>query len=493
MPDSYRDASSQSLTRLWQLGVRGLTQLYEARQASPVEALESVLSRIAEVDASVGAFSCVLEADARAEARDRTEELTWGIWRGPLHGVPVAVKELFDVKGAPGDYGSDVLSGRVADTDAELVRRLRRGGAVIVGTTRSHEFGWGITTRHARRGGTCNPWDLDFVAGGSSGGSGAAVASGMVPVAVGSDTGGSIRIPACFCGVAGLKPTFGRVSRTGGLALAPSFDTPGALGRTLADTATMVDVMSGGDGVDNACPAASQPEAIRAETSVRTSLSGIRVGISTNLLSDGLDAAIAPRYEAAVDALANLGAEVTEVGLPDAESTLAAFVPIQMAEAYDEHHRAMGLFPDRVSDYGSDVASRLWAASEVSIGEYLNAQRKRQQIVALFERQLLSVDAILSPVSGVGPSRVDNPEQSTWNSQPRPLREAVLRFTVPQNMTGLPTSVIPAGFDSRGLPTAVQLVTGRWRESTALDIGTALQMAIGLPAAAFPELGPKKI
>ena len=471
------------MTELWQLGARALAQLYAARQASPVDVLEASLGRIRAIDARIGAFTCVLDETARSAARDRTDELVKGVCRGPLHGVPVAVKELFDVAGAPGDYGSDVLSGRVATADAELVRRLRRCGALIVGTTRSHEFGWGITTQHERRGGTRNPWSLDRVAGGSSGGSGAAVASGMVPLAVGSDTGGSIRIPASFCGVAGLKPTFGRISRTGGVALAPSFDTPGALGRTIEDAATLVEVMSGADGVDPACP--DLPA--RAVPAVPSSLNGVRIGVSADLMGAGLDAGIAPVFDAAVGLLGELGAEIVEVALPDAESIRAAFVPLQMAEAYHVHHRSMGLFPQRAADYGSDVRSRLEAAADVPLGDYLTALEQRRRIVASFERRLRSVDAILSPVSAVGPSRVVNCDHAAWNGQERPLRDVVMTFTVPHNMTGLPTSVIPAGLDPEGLPVGVQLMAGRWREDKAVAIAAALRLAAGPAVATFPE------
>ena len=472
------------MSELWQLGARSLAQLYAARQASPVEALDALLDRIRAVDDRVGAFACVQDEEARSAARQRTRELATGVCRGPVHGVPVAVKELFDVEGAPADYGSDVLSGRVAAADAELVRRLRRGGAVIVGTTRSHEFGWGITTQHSRRRGTCNPWSLDRIPGGSSGGSGAAVASGMVPVAVGSDTGGSIRIPAGFCGVAGLKPTFGRVSRTGGVALAPSFDTAGALGRTVQDAAAVVRAMSGPDGADPACADLAPPSV----PSAPSSLSGVRVGVSADLVGVGLDAGVAAVFDAAVDRLSELGAEIVEVGLPDAESIRAAFAPLQSAEAHHFHCRTMGWYPERAADYGPDVRSRLEAAAEVAVGDYLDAQEQRRRIVAAFDRRLQSVDAILSPVSGVGPSRVDDCERAAWNGRMRPLRDVVMTFTVPQNMTGLPASIVSAGVDPDGLPVGVQLTAGRWQEHTAVGIAAALEAAVEPTVAAFPPL-----
>lgn len=462
------------MTELWRLSAAGLSIQFSTGRASPTEALDSVLGRISHIDESIGAFANVLEEPARAEARARTDELTQGMWRGPLHGIPVAVKELFDVEGAPVEYGSDTLAGRVADEDAELVRRLRRAGAVIVGTTRSHEFGWGITTQHKTRGGTRNPWDRDRVPGGSSGGSGAAIATGMVPVAVGSDTGGSIRIPACFCGVAGLKPTFGLISRTGGAALAPSFDTPGALARSIEDAADLVSAMSGTDPSDPGCANRS----FRVDTQLSASLAGVRIGTSPGLVDIALDAGVALVLERAMSMLDELGAEVVEIDLPGASAMLEAFVPMQMAEAHDFHHRTMGLYPDRADDYGDDVRSRLDAAAVVSLGDYLSAQDDRRRIIASFDRQLQGIDAIISPISAVGPSRIDNSDEVVLNGEIRPFRDVVMRFTVPQNLTGLPTSIVRAGFDADGMPVGVQLTAGRWREDTAVAVAAALQLAL---------------
>lgn len=469
------------MTELWRLTAGQLAQRFNAATASPTEALDSVLGRIAALDPSVGAFSCVLEEQARARAAELTEELARGHSRGPLHGVPVAVKELFDVRGAPGDYGSDVLAGRTADADAECVRRLRRAGAVIVGTTRSHEFGWGITTQHHARGGTRNPWNLDRVPGGSSGGSGAAVAAGMVPVAVGSDTGGSIRIPACFCGVAGLKPTFGRIGRTGGVALAPSFDTVGALGRSIGDAAALVAAMSGPDRSD---PAATGIP-FQADNRPLSSLEGTRVATAAALVDVGLDDGVAKVYGQALDALERLGAELVEIDLPAAGEIFEAFRPLQMAEAHHVH-RSMGLFPDRADLYGPDVRSRLEAAGGVSIGDYLSAQQQRRRIAASFDRRLQSVDALVSPISAVGPSRIDNSDEALLNGERQPLRDAVMRFTVPQNMTGLPAGIVRAGFDPDGMPVGLQLTASRGQEAAIVTIDAVLQAELG-PIKTAPE------
>lgn len=461
------------MTELWRLGASGLTQLFNGGRASPVEALEACLERIDAVDPEIQAFTIVLDGSARDEARLRTDELARGFVRGRLHGIPVAVKELFDVRGAKADYGSDVLAGSVATEDAELVRRLRRAGAVIVGTTRSHEFGWGITTQHQHHRSTRNPWDLGRVPGGSSGGSAAAVAAGMVPVAIGSDTGGSIRIPAGFCGIAGLKPTFGRIPRTGGVALAPSLDTPGALARTVGDAATVVEALSGPDGVDPACRSVPFPSI----PTPRPSLDGLRIGLSDDLFELDLDAGIAPAFETAVDLLQESGAVIVDVRLPSAAEMRAAFVPFQMAEAYHVHHRVMQLYPRHADRYGPDVRSRLEAAAEVTIGDYLAAVAERERVVASFEACFQLVDALISPISAVAPPLRKDSDHGSWNGQVRPLRELVMGFTVPQNLTGLPTSITRIGSDGDGLPVGVQVTTDRWREDLGITVAAALEFA----------------
>ena len=490
------------MTDLWQLGARALERRFASGQASPSEALDSVLERIARLDGQIGAFTCVLEEESRRRASELTEESAHGHSRGPLHGVPVAVKELFDVRGVPGDYGSNTLAGRVADADAQLVRRLRHAGAVIVGTTRSHEFGWGMTTQHSERGGTRNPWNRDRVPGGSSGGSAAAVAAGMVPLAVGSDTAGSIRVPACFCGVAGLKPTFGRIGRSGGVALAPSLDTAGALARSIDDAALLVAAMSGPDRNDPACVSAhlragSRSDLLRSDASagpfdadrrrgLSGSLEGVRIATSQALLGIDLDAGLARVYDRALDALAQLGADLVEIDLPSASSIFESFMLLQMAEAHHVHSRILNLFPERAGDYGEDVRSRLEAAMRVSVGDYLSAQQDRLRIRAAFEHRLSSVDALVSPISPVGPSRIDNREEASHNGRPRPMREAVLPFTVPQNMAGLPVAIVRAGFDPEGLPVGVQLTASAWREETVVTLAAALQAALG-PIGIAPE------
>ena len=472
------DVSGFSISRLG--------ALYAAGETHPGEVLSAVLERIERLDGTLGAFAAVAAERAVAEAAECTAELRRGESRGPLHGVPVAVKELFDVAGAVGDHGSDVLAGRVPDTDAELVRRLREAGAVIVGVTRSHELGWGITSQHARRPSPRNPWNLDRVPGGSSGGSAAAVASGMVPAAVASDTGGSVRIPAAFCGVAGIKPTLGRISRAGGVALAPTLDTPGVVAGRVEDLWPLLAAMSGphsGDPETLADPLPAAPD----PAGFGEGLAGVRVGVA-----EALRGAVpwgegtAAGFERTCEALRSAGAAVVEVDLPAAEDMLAAFIPLQMAEAYDFHSRRLGLYPQRSDDYGADVRGRLELASEVTMGQYLESRRRRLEFIWAFDRAFESLDVLLTPISAVGPSTVADPDTVGVGDERRALREVVMGFTVPQNLTGLPTVALPVGFDADGLPVGMQFTAGRRREDVAVRVAGAVEHVLGAEAPQLP-------
>ena len=468
------------------LSIARLAALYAAGETHPGEVLAATLGRIERLDGALGAFACVTAERATEQARRRTDELRRGLSRGPLHGVPVAVKELFDVAGATGDYGSDALAGRVPDADAELVWRLRAAGAVIVGVTRSHELGWGITSQHATRPSPRNPWNLNRVPGGSSGGSAAAVAAGMVPAAVASDTGGSVRIPAAFCGVAGAKPTFGRISRAGGAALAPSLDTPGVVAGRVEDLWPMLAAMSGPGGGDPATTAEPLPPAPDWAAG-GPALDGVRVGISAALNGAvPLGPGAAAGFERTCEALRECGATFVDVDLPPAAEMLATFVPLQMAEAYDVHVRQLGLFPQRAADYGADVRGRLELASQVTLAAYLQARRRSVEFAWAFEQAFGSMDVLVSPVSAVGPSTVDDPDTVIVDGERRPLREVVMGFTVPQNLTGLPTSSVPVGFDGDGLPVGVQFTAGRRREDVAIRVAGAVEEVLGGEAPRVP-------
>ncbi|MFH1331259.1 MAG: amidase [Actinomycetota bacterium] len=474
---------------LWQFSATQLQSAYRSRECSPSEVVDELLRRIERFDATLGAFRQVLHGSARAEAARLTEELAGGRSRGPLHGVPFAVKELIDVGGASGCCGSQVLADRISPQDAEAVRRLRLAGAIVVGVTCSHEFGWGITTQHAELRSTRNPWDPSRVPGGSSGGSAAAVAAGMVPLALGTDTGGSIRIPSAYCGVAGLKPTFGRVSKRGVVGLAPSLDHIGPIARDVEDLATALSALVGYDPGDPAMLRDSLPGF---PIAFNEGLRGVRVGSIPGLHLTPL----APDHEEvflrALAAAEAGGADVVEVTVEHPERVRPCFAAMQMAEAYHAHTETLRTYPAKASLYGADVRERLESAAAVSIAEYLNARDESLLVRRRFEAVFDGADVFLTPVTAGSPSPVSDPDRVSHLGAVIPFRDLVMPYTVPQNLTGLPACVVPAGFDAAGVPIGVQITAPTGREDLALRVGSVLHRSLGVPAS-WPPFGGGRI
>ena len=466
---------------LWKHSVSQLVDAYRSGEISPVEVVESFLQRIERLDPVIGAFREVFHQRAVDEARQRSDELARGEWAGPLHGIPVAIKELFDVEGGVGCYGSTILADRVAPADAAAVARWRSAGAIVVGTTRSHEFGWGITTQNARLGSTLNPWNTDRVPGGSSGGSAAALACGMVPLALGSDTGGSIRIPACFCGVAGIKPTYGLVPKGGALSLAPSLDHPGPLARTVPDLAIGLAVMAGYDPLDPSTLAVPAPSA-----SVTPTLAGVRIGMVADLHLRALRDDHEARYDAAAGAMSEAGARLVPLSFPGAEQIRAAFATIQMAEAHHTHSSLMGIFPHLASEYGADVRGRLEMSADITLADYLSALERRRALRHRFARLFDEVDVVMTPITAGGPSTTSEPDISFDGTGEAPFRDVVMDYTVPQDLFGLPVCAVPNGLDADGLPVGLQFTGPVLSENSVMDAAAGATAV--LPDPGFPPV-----
>lgn len=431
-------------------------------------ALDDWFTAVEEVDRQLGAFVELLPGPARGDvARLPAQPL------GRLHGVPVGVKELFRVRGALHGNGSLVPGAGRQTEDAAVVERLRSAGAIVVGTTRSHEFGWGITTHHATRGSTRNPGDRTRVAGGSSGGSAAAVAAGLVPLAIGTDTGGSVRIPAAFCGVLGLKTTLGRISRVGCTPLAPSFDTVGLFARSIEMLWRGLSAVAGPDLLEPVTLAGSE---------VRT-LPG-PVGSFRFALPDQMQPqALGAGRRAALDDVAAALRTVDGVQL-DAHATAGAtagelFVPQIMAEAHFVHHRILGTWPQHAASYGRDVAARLRASESVDVDDYLSARAATDGVRADFARLFADVDVVVDVVGAAGPSTLDDPDHVEIDGKRVRLMDVLMPSTLLQNLGGLPSLTVPVSRDTDGLPIAVQLTGPPWSEETLLGIGRRLE-ALGV-------------
>ncbi|MBI4482941.1 MAG: Asp-tRNA(Asn)/Glu-tRNA(Gln) amidotransferase subunit GatA, partial [Acidobacteria bacterium] len=433
-----------SSTKPAQRTLSELGDLLRTRAVSPTEAVRATLDRITELNGTLNAYITVLADQAEAQAREAEREIRSGRYRGPLHGVPISVKDLFHIPGARTTCGSKILQDFVPTEVATAVQRLRSAGAVLVGKTNLHEFAFGVTNINPVFGTVRNPWDLDRIAGGSSGGSAAAVSAALCSASLGTDTGGSIRIPSALCGIVGLKPTYGRVSRHGVVPLSWSLDHVGPMTRSVKDAALMLGVIAGRDGKDPSSARAPVPDFA---SSLPDHLRGIRLGIPREYFFDQVDAEVLEAVRRACRLLEESGATSREVSIPRMDSIPSMYL-ITYAEAASYHEKNLR---ERPGDYGADVRGHLEFGSTLLATDYLKAQRLRN----LFRRELKAVfetvDALLTPTVPVPAPRSDQSTVTIGNVE-EDVRSALLRFTRPFNLAGVPALSVPCGWTRSGLP-----------------------------------------
>ena len=471
------------MTDLCRLSARELLAGYRGSEFTPSEVIEALAARIEAVEPAVNAFTTLALDQVRDEAARATAEYAQGRPQGPLAGVPFGVKDLFDTAGVRTTYGSPIFADNVPTTDAEAVRRMKAAGAILVGKTSTHEFAWGITSVNPHFGPSRNPWAPERVSGGSSGGSAVALAVHEVPLALGSDTGGSIRVPAAFCGIVGLKPTYGRVSAARAFPLARTLDHPGPMARTPADAALFLQAIAGVDPDD---PATEDVPLGGVEEELHLGLDGLRVGICPALHLVELAPDVGAVWRDAVRTVEGLGAELVEVDLPEADLIFDAFVTIQRAEVLFTHGRA-GLFPEQRDRYGADVLGRLEAATRVSLEDYLAAGVVRQRVRAAFARLFAGLDLLLTPISAGSPLPIGD-ETVVHLGREIEFRELVMSYTTPQDLVGLPACAVRAGFDSLGIPVGVQLTGRPWAEALVLRGAQAFFEATPEIQSRWPDL-----
>lgn len=471
----------------------------ESRELSSRELTESVLERIGDVDGRVGAFLTVVDADSALKAARQVDEArVRGESLGPLAGHPVAVKDNIVTRGIATTAGSRLLEGYVPPYDATAVSRLRAAGAVLVGKTNLDEFGMGSSCENSAFAVTRNPWDLERVPGGSSGGSAAALAAGEVALALGSDTGGSVRQPAGFCGVVGLKPTYGRVSRYGLVAFASSLDQIGVMSSDVEGAAALLSVISGRDPMDSTSASA---ESVDSTAPAAGDLRGTRLGVPTEYFSEGLDGEVEALVRGAIDVLAGLGAEIVDVSLPTTRYGIAAYYLLADAEAsanlarydgvkYGPRSSGSGgvrsMYSETRARFGAEVKRRIMLGTFVlSAGYYERYYRLAQQIRAMiaddFSRALREVDALVTPTSPttafrVG-ERIDDPLLMYLSDV----------YTVPASLAGVPAVSLPCGAGSGGLPVGVQIIADGFGERELLRIARAYEAA-SAPPRSLPTL-----
>lgn len=447
-----------------------VAQAIAQKRFSSREVTKSCLDRIAQWQPRLNAFMAI-ETDAALAAADAADAaLANGKLGGPLHGVPLAHKDMYYDAGKTVTCGSKIRREFVATTTSTALQRLKDAGTIRLGSLQMVEFAYGPTGHNSHYGAVHNPFALDHITGGSSSGSGSAVAARLTFAALGSDTGGSIRMPAHFCGVTGLKTTYGRISRAGAMPLSQSLDTVGPLARTAEDCALLLGLMAGADPQDPTAIAGPVPDYIAA---TRGPVKGLTIGVPTAFYVDDLDSEVAKILDETVAVLKREGATIVPVELPDQRQLTAACQLVLAVEAAAFHKRWL---IERPGDYGPQVLMRLQNGLAIPGVSYLEAMRWRGPALAAFDAATAGVDAVIAPVAPVAAPTIA--ESDVGNS---PDAEAVIqrltRFTRPINYLGLPSLAIPSGFTRAGLPVGVQLIGRSFDEAMLLRIGAAFQRA----------------
>lgn len=456
-------------TDLTDLTIAAAAEAIRSRRVSPVELTEAYLDRIGRLNPALNAYVRVTTERAMADARAAQDEISAGSYRGPLHGVPIGLKDLFDTAGIETAGGSKVLRGRVPSADATCARKLAEAGAVLLGKTNTHEFAWGTTTNNPHTGATHNPWALDRIPGGSSGGSGAAIAAHLAAGTLGTDTGGSIRIPAALCGAVGLKPTFGRVSKAGVLPMSWQFDHPGPICRTVEDAAIMLQAIAGYDPDDFATVPVPVPDY---RDGIENGIAGLRIGVPREQFFGLLDPEVRVAVEQAIELLRGLGASVSDVNSGYArEDVMKAWM---VCNAEGQAHHAAWLNNQR-ADYSSELLEVLSIPLPSATG-LADAYRASYDVKERLRRVLEEVDLLVTPTTMRAASRIGEESVDVDGVSLTP-GGAFASLTMPFNIGGLPAISLPCGFTAEGLPIGLQIAGRPFDEATVLRAARAYEQA----------------
>lgn len=439
------------------------------KEVSSLDLTVESLNRIARQNPKLNAFLTVLDEQARLRANQADKERSAGIDRGPLHGIPVAVKDVFYMRGVRTTGGSKLFADFVPDFDATVVERLQAAGAVIVGKTGLHELAFGVTSNNPHFGAVRNPWNPERIPGGSSGGSGSAVGAHLVFMATGNDTGGSVRVPASYCGTVGLKPTFGRISRYGILPLDFSLDHAGMLTRTVRDTAVTLNVLAGYDSRDDtSSPEAVEDYSIPPEVSIRD----VRIGWPENLNTEGVDEEVAQAVTRMVQTAERLGARLVPISLPDHDAINAVHRLILHSEVSALMQPHLG----QHDKFSSDLLALLQQGCLLSATDYVNAQRLRRLMMRAWTKACAEVDCVITPTTPIAAPKIGASTVLVRGAE-RDLRLATTNLVRAANLLGLPAISIPCGFNREGLPLGLQITGKPFEEGRILRIAAALEDA----------------
>jgi aspartyl-tRNA(Asn)/glutamyl-tRNA(Gln) amidotransferase subunit A len=455
------------VTDIARMNLKDLAAAIRRRKVSSVEVTKALIARIDQWQPTLNAFARVEAEDALKSARAADRALTAGKARGVLHGVPLAHKDMYYSKGRLAECGSKIRKGWIAPVTATAVQRLEAAGAFRLGAVNMVEFAYGPTGHNVHTGNVCNPWSPDCVTGGSSSGSGSAVAARLVPAALGSDTGGSIRLPAHFCGTSGFKPTNNRVSRANCMPLSFTLDTVGPLAQTAEDCALILSLIAGPDPLDPTTATAPKWDA----KAMKQPVKGQTIGIPKAFYVDDLEPDVAKALDDAIAVFKKLGVKVVQVDLPDQVMVAAAALIVLAVEAATCHAPWLRTRPQ---DYGAQVGNRLQNGLAYSAVEYLEALRWRGPALEAHLAAVEKCDAVLAPVSrAVAPTIAETDVGGARNAEA--IIQGITRFMRPINYLGLPALVLPAGFGARDLPIGLQLIGRPFNDETVAALGIAFQ------------------
>jgi aspartyl-tRNA(Asn)/glutamyl-tRNA(Gln) amidotransferase subunit A len=450
------------MTDLGFLTATEIAPLIKSKQLSPVELTNHILNRIDTVDTTIHSYITPLNELALKQAKEAENNIMHGRYKGPLHGIPIGIKDNFYTNGIRTTAGSKLFAEFIPNKTSTAVEKLLAAGGIMLGKLNMHELALGSTGTDLTFGTTRNPWNVHYMPGGSSGGSSAALAAGLATLATGTDTFGSIRLPAAMCGVYGLKPTYGLVSTYGIIPSAWSLDHAGPMARSVSDLAIMLNVMAGFDENDPASLHISIPNYTEG---LNKGMRGVIIGIPKYYL-EGLDPDVEKLFRNAIETLKSLGAELRQIEIPALSmATFSGYVTVS-GEASTFHDEWLKTHPE---DYGADNRILLLSGTLTSAPQYVKAQQARRKMVGAFNKAFQNVDIMLGPTIPITtPAFAQN-----WVEQNLEVIQRCLPFTVPVNLTGTPSLAVPMGFDSRGLPVGMQFIGKHLSEKQLLQVGYA--------------------
>lgn len=472
-----------AIPELCGLSIARAAKLLATGEISALELTEAYLARIEAVDPQINAYITVAAERAIEDAKSATDEMQAGKCRGKLHGIPIGLKDLYETAGIRTTGGGKFHANYVPAADCTAARKLREAGTILLGKLNTHEYAYGVTTNNPHYGATRNPWNLDHIPGGSSGGSGAAIAAGLATATLGTDTGGSIRMPASVCGVVGLKPTYGRVSKAGVIPLSYLFDHAGPITRTVEDAAIVLGAIAGYDPLDASTTRLPVDDYL---SGLRDGVKGLRIGVPRSWFFDHLQDGIGAAVEQAIETLKGLGADIREIEIPDVAEGMAAIFGIVLSEAQEIHARGLA---DSPQDFGPDVAAILSNPGPDAAG-IMAALRARDALTVATRRVLESVDLLLTPTTPIAAATIGQ-EIITYGALEEPILAAMIRCTGPFNATGTPAISLPCGFTQTGLPVGLQLVGRPFDEALVLRAAQSYEQATDWHTR-IPEIAPTR-